>query len=160
MEMGRLRIPGQRFGKPLSVRVAAPDGSPVAGATVQFSVIAGSGVLDASQTVTGRDGIAQTAITAGNANGVLGVRASSGADSVEFHLFTLQTAARGITITDWNGQPSYLVPGALMRISFQSADSVNLQPFTASALPYPTFVGGFRISIGGTRPRLGIKRFR
>ena len=109
---GQIANPGQRFGKPLSVRVAAPDGSPVAGATVNFSVVAGSGVLDASQTVTGRDGIAQTAITPGNANGVLGVRASSGADSVEFHLFTLQTAARGITITDWNGQPSYLVPGA------------------------------------------------
>lgn len=147
---GQIGNPGQPFGKAIVIRIVAKDGSPVVGIPVVFTVLSGSAKLQAENVTTGPDGVAQTNVTAGDTQGPIGIKASAGQNSVGFHLFSLRAAAANFSLTDWNGNPATLVPGALMKISFQPADASALTPFTSSTAPFPTSAGGLRISVGQT----------
>jgi uncharacterized protein (TIGR03437 family) len=147
---GQIGNPGQAFAKAISIRVSGADGSPVVGAAIAFTVISGAATLDSSNAVTGADGLAQSHVTAGSSQGPITIQATSGANSVQVHLFSLSSAASKLSVTDWNGTPAALVPGALMKISFQPADPSAVTPFTSSAAPFPTSAGSLRISVGQT----------
>jgi hypothetical protein len=75
------------------------------------------------------------------------VQASTGGDHVDFLLSALPSAAASVTVADWNGHPSPLTPGALMRISFVSADGRDYEPATYATPPYPTSVQGLMVSL-------------
>jgi uncharacterized protein (TIGR03437 family) len=147
---GQIGNPGQLFPKAIAIRVSAADGSPAVGAAVAFAVVAGAATLDAGNVVTGADGVAQSHVTAGTSQGPIVIQASLGTNSVQVHLFSVPSAASQLRVTDWNGNPAALVPGALMKMSFQPADASALAPFTSAAAPFPTSAGGLRISVGQT----------
>ena len=147
---GQIGNPGQPFGKAIAIRVSAADGSPVIGAAVTFTVVTGAAALDTGNAVTGPDGVAQSHVTAGTSQGPITIEATLGTNSAQFHLFSLSSAASKLSVTDWNGNPAALVPGALMKLSFQPADASAVAPFTAAAAPFPTSAGALRISVGQT----------
>ena len=68
----------------LEVTVTGSDGQPFSGASIQFTVIAGTGTLNPSSATTGANGKASTALTLGTTPQVVSVRAQVGALTAEF----------------------------------------------------------------------------
>jgi hypothetical protein len=143
---GQIANIGQAFGKPLTVRVSNPAGQPLAGRTVVFSVASGAATLENPVIQTGTDGTASVYVKAGPHAGALGVEASTGGDRVDFTLASLPPAALSVAVSDWNGRPSAVAPGALMLVSFVSAGRNGYEPASFAAPPYPTSVQGLTVS--------------
>jgi hypothetical protein len=143
---GQIANIDQAFGKPLTVRVANSAGQPLSGRTVVFSVASGAAALENRVVQTGADGTASVNVKAGPRAGAVAVEASTGGDRVDFLLSALPPAALSVTVSDWNGRPSALTPGALMTISFVSAGRDGYQPASYLAPPYPTSVQGLTVS--------------
>jgi hypothetical protein len=142
--------PGEQFGRPLTVRVANSAGLPLSGRPVKFSVISGTATLEKPVVPTGLDGIASVNIKAGRMPGPISVEAEAGTDRADFVLSALPPAAESITVKDWNGHSSPLVPGALMTVVFVSAGRTEYEPFAYPGPPYPTSVQGLTVSFNDT----------
>ena len=69
-------VPGSRLEKPFVVEVRDVYAEPIAGITVNFTVIGGGGSLSAATATTDANGQAQTYLTLGSAYGVNSVKAS------------------------------------------------------------------------------------
>ena len=95
---------------PLVVRASDEFGAPVAGATIDWTRIAGSGKVGTPTTVTGSDGVARTTYTLGITPGQDSIRADlrgpSGTSigSVTFSARTVSRGARDVTIVSGAGQ--------------------------------------------------------
>lgn len=142
--------PGEQFGRPLIVRVANSAGLPVPGRPVKFSVVSGTATLEKPVVPTGLDGMASVRIKAGHLAGPISVEADAGTDRADFVLSALPPAAESITVSDWNGQSSPLVPGALMTVAFISAERTDYRSFSCPGPPYPTSVQGLSVSFNDT----------
>jgi hypothetical protein len=136
----------QPFGKPLTVRVENPAGQPLSGRTVTFSLASGTAALENPVVQTGTDGTASVNVKAGPRAGAVAVEASTGGDHVDFGLSALPPAALSVSVSDWNGRPSTVIPGALMTVSFVSANRNGYEPTSYVAPPYPTSVQGLTVS--------------
>ncbi|HEV7595815.1 MAG TPA: hypothetical protein VGO33_12525, partial [Gemmatimonadaceae bacterium] len=68
-------VPGQALATPLAIALTTADGSPLAGDTISWSVVSGSGSLSASSVVTDAAGGASVTWTLGNEVGPQSVKA-------------------------------------------------------------------------------------
>ena len=80
-------VRGDAIPSPLRVRVVGTDGQPLRGATVQWAVVSGEGVLAPAQSVTGDDGEAETTVAVVGSLGAVIVSATvTGVTPVVFTL--------------------------------------------------------------------------
>jgi len=77
---------GSKAASPLTVRVRDQDEEPMAGAPVEFTVIAGGGTVQPASAVTNAGGLASTELTLGATPGLNQVKAAIGSMSVDFGL--------------------------------------------------------------------------
>ena len=83
--------PGATLPNPLVATVLDPNGNPLSGVTVNFSVTAGGGSVSPASVVTGSDGRASASLTLGTQVGTNTVHASAGTiGSVDFSALGLQ----------------------------------------------------------------------
>jgi hypothetical protein len=83
--------PGTALPNPLVVKAVDPDGNPLTGTTVSFSVTAGGGSVSPASVATDASGQAKTVLTLGPSAGTNAVRASAtGIGSVDFSATALQ----------------------------------------------------------------------
>jgi hypothetical protein len=83
--------PNQTLSTPLVAEVLDPNGLPLSGQTVTFSVTAGGGTVSPVTAVTDSNGLASTALTLGSSSGRDVVHAvASGIGSVDFSAITLE----------------------------------------------------------------------
>ncbi len=73
---GQVQLVGQSLPSPLVVKVVNGSGSPIAGATVTFSVASGSASVSPTTATTDATGLAQTLVTLGSAAGNVQINAA------------------------------------------------------------------------------------
>jgi uncharacterized protein (TIGR03437 family) len=74
---GQIGIVNQAFAQPVVVIVKDNNGNPVAGITVNFSLVSGSGSVNPTSAMTGANGEAQTTVSAGATPGNIGIQAGA-----------------------------------------------------------------------------------
>jgi len=122
-------ITGQPFPSPLVVRVTDTLGQPMAGVTVNFTVMSGQAAVSANSVVTASNGQASMNVTAGVAAGNISISASI----PNFQALMFNLASRlpgpGVTSTsfrNYSTNEAGIAPGLLVRISGQGvATGVN-----------------------------------
>ncbi|MCX6598438.1 MAG: hypothetical protein NTV70_18965 [Acidobacteria bacterium] len=144
----------QSFGQPLVVALTKADGTPFAGATIQFAVTSGPVSLSGASATT--DSLGQASITArGNSlDGPAIVTATFGTNSVTFNLTVTPALPAGPAITAiLNGASfapglSACAIGTLQGTTFLPLNPTG--PLTAPLLgPLPTTLGGTSLTVGG-----------
>src|SRR5512146_521809 len=89
---GQVGFVGQTLLTPLSVKVTSSSGTPVAGATVTFTVTSGTASLSPGTTVTDATGVAKTNVTLGSSVGTVQINATvNGTTLVAAFVITIGT---------------------------------------------------------------------
>lgn len=115
---GQGAIINQPFAQPVTVRVTNPQGQPLAGATVAFSVTSGSGAVGQRSVVSDANGLASTTVTAGSNVGALVITAQVGDRTATINL-TVRPIAPVVRETDILNAASFqpgVSPGSLAYI--------------------------------------------
>lgn len=150
---GQSAIVGQAFGSPLVVKLLDPNGAPVPGIQVAWSVTSGSAVLSSSQSTADSTGTASINVTAGTVAGAITVTASVNTLTATFTLTALPIGPilnPANIVNAASGQPN-VTAGSIVVISGQ-----NIAPTLSGYLvpsstvgPLPTTLGNVRVTFGG-----------
>lgn len=127
---------------PLRVRLAR-GGQPVGGATIEWSVAAGSATLGSSSTVTDANGESQVDITLGASPGPVSVRATSGGASALFALTVLapETGTLELRLLSGSLQSGPTTTRADLPIVIQVVDQ-NDAPVSGVSIDWVVVSGG------------------
>lgn len=148
---------GSAFGSPLVVQVNDANGNPVGGATVAFTVTAGSASVGTAAATTGSNGQASTAVTAGTSAGPITITATAGSFSTTFSLTSRLPGPANITI--YNG-PDFAAGFPIQTISpggIATITGVGIAPSVQGLVaatdivgPLPTSLAGVSVTFNGT----------
>jgi plastocyanin len=114
---------GVSLANQLESRVTASDNGPVPGATVQFEVTAGDGVLTAASATTDVDGRTSVGLTAGSSVGAITVNASPAGSSASTTFNIDVSAPVSVTVTMEN--IAFNAPGGGDDITIMLGDTVR-----------------------------------
>ncbi len=145
----------QAFRQPLVVALTKADGTPFAGAAIQFAVTSGPVSLGAASTSTDTQGQASMTVRANSIEGPAVVTATFGTNTVTFNLTVTPPLPAGPTITAILNGASFL-PGispcaiGTLQGTTLLPSAPTSGPLTANLLgPLPYTLGGTSLTIGG-----------
>jgi adhesin/invasin len=140
------------FPLPLTVEVVNSGGGGVEGAQVNFQVTSGTATLSSTSVLTGSNGQASTAVTAGGVPGAVTVSASSSSFNVVFTLTVLPIGPTNITIVNGASfsKNTGISPGGIATISGSGFLTNVTGLVTANNIvgPLPLTLGGVSITFG------------
>lgn len=124
--LGQSGIVGGLLGEPLVVLAQDQYGLPVAGEIIEWSVIAGGGHVDPSQSTTGADGLAQTSFRLGIVLGQQSVRAElRGTQPVVFTATASSAPASQLTIVAGDNQSARFGGTLPVQLAVKVTDAFN-----------------------------------